>query len=197
MVAVEYIIERELLGGRSVALPFVGTLRVEYRGANVEPDLAVAPYGVLTLEEAFREEYSLILIMADEFCYGHYDHGVDLYDIWLATCSDGQSLNIEGVCRVSLSDFTISTYPSFDNMLHPAGHQTLSMSIEQSTDRDLPHPQEYSDDNHDYQETFTHHVKEVKEGRVKKKSGVVGLVLAIVLIVAALTYIANYLYFHF
>lgn len=195
MVAVEYIIERELLGGRSVALPFVGTLSVAYTTAHVGPDSAVAPHGVLSLDDEFRQECSLILMIANEFCSGQYDRGVDLYNIWLATCSDGHTLHIDGVCRITLSNFAISTDVAMDALLHPAGYEPIYLPCHQSIPLEATSKQ-FDQQPSTYDPPLVHHSPMITQSCAKKSgAGVVGLVLAIVLIVVAITYVSTYFYF--
>ncbi|MEG2527507.1 MAG: hypothetical protein RSA94_01760 [Mucinivorans sp.] len=129
-MTVSQIIERELLGSRAVALPFVGTLRVELCGARFvsgRGGAMVPPRRQVVLSADFQPSASIIDTMAS---YGGQslseamtiEEATLYYNQWVESASSARQgvLLIDGVCRISMSDFSFTLDERFARLLDPA-----------------------------------------------------------------------------
>lgn len=131
-MTIDQIIERELLGGRAVALPFVGTLSVVMHSARFTAGVGSTmrpPYRQLALSEDFVADRSIISILTDYIPTLDTDAATEYYNEWVegAAAFESGVLNIEGVCRISTSDFAFYASESFEQLLAPAAHRTINV----------------------------------------------------------------------
>lgn len=131
-MTIDQIIERELLGGRTVALPFVGTLSVVMRSAQFTAGVGSAmrpPYRELVLSDLFDVSRSIISILVDYTPSLSSDQATEHYNQWIESSSDYEQgvLLIEGVCRISTSDFALYTEPSFEQLLVPDTREAVNL----------------------------------------------------------------------
>lgn len=131
-MTIDQIIERELLGGRTVALPFVGTLSVVMRSAQFTASVGSAmrpPYRELVLSDLFDVSRSIISILVDYTPSLSSDQATEHYNQWIESSSDYEQgvLLIEGVCRISTSDFAFYAEQSFEQLLVPDTRQAVNL----------------------------------------------------------------------
>lgn len=131
-MTIDQIIERELLGGRAVALPFVGTLSVEMRSAQFTSGVGSTmrpPYRELALSNEFDADRSVISILANYMPTLSSDQATEHYNQWVEGASDYEHgvLLIEGVCRISTSDFAFYAEHSFEQLLVPDARQAVNL----------------------------------------------------------------------
>lgn len=131
-MTIDQIIERELLGGRAVALPFVGTLSVVMRSAQFTAGVGSTmrpPYRELVLSDQFDVSRSIISILVDYTPSLSSDQATEHYNQWVEGSSDYEQgvLLIEGVCRISTSDFALYTEPSFEQLLVPDTREAVNL----------------------------------------------------------------------
>lgn len=131
-MTIDQIIERELLGGRTVALPFVGTLSVVMRSAQFTASVGSAmrpPYRELVLSDLFDVSRSIISILVDYTPSLSSDQATEHYNQWIESSSDYEQgvLLIEGVCRISTSDFAFYAEQSFEQLLVPDTRQAVNV----------------------------------------------------------------------
>ncbi|MEG0162836.1 MAG: hypothetical protein RSC11_05235 [Mucinivorans sp.] len=131
-MTIDQIIANELLGARSVAIPFVGTLGVELSSAHFTRGVGsaiVPPSMQLVLSEEFDQSRSIINILS-AYCDDQLpDEATILYNEWIETSmqSGDGVLVIDGVCRVSMVDFGIEVDGHFSALLSPAGGVPLPL----------------------------------------------------------------------
>ena len=130
---IDRIIARELLGLRSVSLPYVGTLYAHrtpvHRTAAAGDELRLLPAGVeVSLDGSFCDERSIISLVQAYAPELDSEAATLLYNQWVERASSVEAgvLTVEGVCRISTVDFSLSLDPSTTALLHPGRALSLA-----------------------------------------------------------------------
>lgn len=124
MSAVATIIRRHLLASRAILLPEMGTLEVVEHGAQfTDAGRRMAP-AVKELSISNRDEMSIIDYItwdtdADE------SQATTLYNQWLDDVVEGENLTIDGVCRISLTNYKIETFEEFWHLANPTANERI------------------------------------------------------------------------
>lgn len=131
--SIPYVIERELLSGRSVELPFIGVLSTQRHSARFcdHSSSMMPPYDVLVLETNVEATGDILFdsvldcfssLSGDGVCYT-IDDIVAFYNSWFAAAqsSGGALLTIDGVCTIGLMDSPVlfSVDRHFEELLSP------------------------------------------------------------------------------
>lgn len=130
-MTIDQIIAHELLGLRSVCLPFVGTLyahRVPVHRAERQGGVGLLPPGVeVSLDGGFSDDRSIIVLLQGYFPQLDSESATLLYNRWVEQASsiEFDTLVVEGVCRISTVDFSLSVDPATTALLHTG--RTLSL----------------------------------------------------------------------
>lgn len=127
-----YLIERELLARRSVALPFIGTLsfqRVASRFAFDRSHL-IPPQNTLALApDAEQQGDEFVELIAAEIGVTHSE-AIETYNRWFASSTDetGAILTIESVCSIDLLCYSIASIDAqFAEHLTPLGSEPIAI----------------------------------------------------------------------
>lgn len=135
-MTIDQIIAHELLGLRTVSLPFVGTLYAHrtpvHRAEALDQkkgDLRLLPPGTeVSLDSGFYDERSIIVLLQAYFPELDEQGATLCYNRWVEEASsiEPDTLVVEGVCRISTIDFALSLDPATTALLHTG--RTLSLS---------------------------------------------------------------------
>lgn len=142
-MTIDQIIAHELLGIRAVSLPYVGTLYAHrvpvHRSQTTEQnssDIRLLPPGVeVSLDGAFYDDRSIIVLLQAYFAELDQEAATLLYNRWVeeASANEPSTLVVQGVCRISTVDFSLSIDPATTALLHTGRTLSLSDTTPQQT----------------------------------------------------------------
>lgn len=119
------LIGNRLAAGETLALPGVGSLAVERRGARrISRRLVEPPYRAVVFSSQLRGTTLADAIAAAAKCDAATAEQV--YDRWLEAVGREHGLRIEGVGELKFKHFTPD--PAFDRVLNPQGHAPVRVS---------------------------------------------------------------------